>query len=298
MQPLLDNPHRSTLRPGLVGPGRGPIGSWPGTPAGTDRGSSHEHRDEARQREAIGSRRSPHRGVRVPVRLPHRRPGVPGRRSTGCACPASTRPACSARCSTGRAQRSGSGRSASTFPRPLHGRDQRARHHLAHTERLGRGDRRAHHGPPRRGRRDHAAPGHRPTAARPHARAHRPLHKGAVEMELVCEPVFDYAHHRRVGAGGRRPARRGRLRRGRDGPPGHRHGPRPGGRSGARHALWPRASVFYRGPRREPRPGDAADAEARLATTVRYWRKWLDGARMPDHRWRRPIQRSAWPSRA
>ena len=31
----------------------------------------------------------------------------------------------------------------------------------------------------------------------------------------------------------------------------------------------------------------------RLATTARFWRSWLDRARIPDHRWRDPIQRSA-----
>ena len=32
---------------------------------------------------------------------------------------------------------------------------------------------------------------------------------------------------------------------------------------------------------------------ARLAATARFWRSWLDRARIPDHRWRDPIQRSA-----
>ena len=40
-------------------------------------------------------------------------------------------------------------------------------------------------------------------------------------------------------------------------------------------------------------PEDFADAEARIAATVRYWRAWLGRARIPDHRWRDPIQRSA-----
>ena len=35
------------------------------------------------------------------------------------------------------------------------------------------------------------------------------------------------------------------------------------------------------------------DATARLEATTRYWREWLGRARMPDHRWRDPIQRSA-----
>ena len=35
------------------------------------------------------------------------------------------------------------------------------------------------------------------------------------------------------------------------------------------------------------------DATARVDTTVAFWRDWLDRARIPDHRWRDPIQRSA-----
>ena len=42
-----------------------------------------------------------------------------------------------------------------------------------------------------------------------------------------------------------------------------------------------------------PHPADAADAAARIDATVDFWRRWLDGARMPDHRYRDPIQRSA-----
>jgi GH15 family glucan-1,4-alpha-glucosidase len=40
-------------------------------------------------------------------------------------------------------------------------------------------------------------------------------------------------------------------------------------------------------------PADAADAEQRIANTITYWRRWLGRARIPDHRWRDPIQRSA-----
>src|SRR5207344_2545071 len=35
------------------------------------------------------------------------------------------------------------------------------------------------------------------------------------------------------------------------------------------------------------------EAEARMATTAGYWRTWLSTARIPDHRWRDPLQRSA-----
>ena len=40
-------------------------------------------------------------------------------------------------------------------------------------------------------------------------------------------------------------------------------------------------------------PEDVHDANARLANTAKFWRDWLGRARMPDHRWRDPIQRSA-----
>src|SRR5215208_1910689 len=40
-------------------------------------------------------------------------------------------------------------------------------------------------------------------------------------------------------------------------------------------------------------PRDVEDANARVDATVRYWRRWLGRARLPDHRWRDPIQRSA-----
>jgi GH15 family glucan-1,4-alpha-glucosidase len=40
-------------------------------------------------------------------------------------------------------------------------------------------------------------------------------------------------------------------------------------------------------------PGDIDDAKARLEATRRYWRDWLNRARLPDHRFREPIQRSA-----
>jgi len=40
-------------------------------------------------------------------------------------------------------------------------------------------------------------------------------------------------------------------------------------------------------------PAHVDDATARLDETTRYWREWLGRARLPDHRWRDPIQRSA-----
>ena len=40
-------------------------------------------------------------------------------------------------------------------------------------------------------------------------------------------------------------------------------------------------------------PKDVDEAEEQLAATTRFWRSWLQRARIPDHRWRDPIQRSA-----
>ena len=40
-------------------------------------------------------------------------------------------------------------------------------------------------------------------------------------------------------------------------------------------------------------PADIEAAAARLTATETYWRQWLDQARIPDHRYRDPIQRSA-----
>jgi GH15 family glucan-1,4-alpha-glucosidase len=40
-------------------------------------------------------------------------------------------------------------------------------------------------------------------------------------------------------------------------------------------------------------PADVAEANRRLDATTRFWRSWLGRARIPDHRWRDPIQRSA-----
>jgi GH15 family glucan-1,4-alpha-glucosidase len=40
-------------------------------------------------------------------------------------------------------------------------------------------------------------------------------------------------------------------------------------------------------------PSDFAEATARLDATAKFWRAWLANARIPDHRWREPLQRSA-----
>jgi GH15 family glucan-1,4-alpha-glucosidase len=120
---------------------------------------------------------------------------------------------------------------------------------------------------------------------------------GRVEMELVCEPVFDY---------GRTPAEWSLLE-------GSRH---TADATGAGQTIrlqtdmalgiegeWARArqtleqgdQIFCSLSWAEElaSPSDVDDANARLLATRRYWRGWLGGARIPDHRYRDPIQRSA-----
>ncbi len=120
---------------------------------------------------------------------------------------------------------------------------------------------------------------------------------GTVEVELVCEPVFDYG---RVAAewamvdGGRHAADasgagvtirlQSSMAMGIE-----------GDRVRARHALDAGERLFCSLSWAEglKSPADAEDAEKRLAATVHFWRSWLGRARLPDHRWRDPIQRSA-----
>jgi GH15 family glucan-1,4-alpha-glucosidase len=121
--------------------------------------------------------------------------------------------------------------------------------------------------------------------------------EGKVEVELICEPAFDY---------GRTPAEWKLV-------DGDRHAADASGadqtfrlrtdlalgieenRARARHVLeagdkaycalsWAEGLVA---------PENVDDAEARLAATTRFWRSWLGRARIPDHEFRDPLQRSA-----
>jgi GH15 family glucan-1,4-alpha-glucosidase len=120
---------------------------------------------------------------------------------------------------------------------------------------------------------------------------------GQVELELVCEPVFDC---------GRTPAEWALV-------DGSSHSADAtgagvtirlntdmavgieGNRLRARHALRPGERAFcalsWAADLGEPADVDGADAA--VARTISFWRTWLDQARIPDHRWRDPIQRSA-----
>ena len=121
--------------------------------------------------------------------------------------------------------------------------------------------------------------------------------EGEVEVEIVCEPAFDY---------GREPATWTLV--GDD-----RHAADASGadqtirlvtnlalgieenRIRARHGLKAGERAFcalcWEADGRAPK--DLKDAEARLAATSRFWRAWLGRARIPDHRFRDPMQRSA-----
>jgi alpha,alpha-trehalase len=120
---------------------------------------------------------------------------------------------------------------------------------------------------------------------------------GEVEVELVCEPAFDY---------GRIPAEWTLV-------DGSRHAADADGagqtirlvsdlamgveenRARARHTLRAGERAYcalsWAEGLRAPQDVDAADA--RIATTTRFWRAWLGRARIPDHLWRDPLQRSA-----
>ncbi|WP_155368308.1 glycoside hydrolase family 15 protein [Catellatospora vulcania] len=121
--------------------------------------------------------------------------------------------------------------------------------------------------------------------------------KGQVELEMVCEPVFDY---------GRTPAAwalasddpsiaatvngQPDLRLRSDLPLGIE-----GTRVRGRHVLHAGERAYCTLSWADPSvtPPDGDQAQAMIEATTEYWRTWLAGARIPDHRWRDPLQRSA-----
>jgi GH15 family glucan-1,4-alpha-glucosidase len=119
--------------------------------------------------------------------------------------------------------------------------------------------------------------------------------EGNVEVELVCEPVFDY---------GRAPAEWTLTGDGAADATGQGQTVRlrtdlalgiEGERVRARHVLERGDRVYCALSWAEGlvAPETVDDATAKLDTTVRFWRAWLGRARIPDHRWRDPVQRSA-----
>jgi GH15 family glucan-1,4-alpha-glucosidase len=121
--------------------------------------------------------------------------------------------------------------------------------------------------------------------------------EGSVEVELICEPAFDYGHasaewaavdgdHHVADATGAGQTIRLRtdLRMGVE-----------GNRVRARHILraGERAYCALSWAEELVAPQDADEAEARIEATASYWRAWVGGARIPDHHYRSPIVRSA-----
>ncbi|WP_329475018.1 glycoside hydrolase family 15 protein [Kribbella sp. NBC_01484] len=120
---------------------------------------------------------------------------------------------------------------------------------------------------------------------------------GSVEIELVCEPAFDYgrvpgewtmvgddAHAADATGAGQTFRLTTDMLIGIE-----------GGSARARHVVhkgekaycalsWADGLVS---------PADLADAQARIDATIRFWRNWLARARIPDHRYRHPLERSA-----
>jgi GH15 family glucan-1,4-alpha-glucosidase len=119
---------------------------------------------------------------------------------------------------------------------------------------------------------------------------------GEVEMELTCEPAFDYGRvpaewtlsedgHTADASGAEQTIRlQTSMALGTE-----------GDRVRARHVLKQGEQIFCSLSWAEglASPQSLDEANERLATTAAFWRDWLSRARIPDHRWRDPIQRSA-----
>jgi len=121
---------------------------------------------------------------------------------------------------------------------------------------------------------------------------------GRVEVELVCEPLFDYGRSPGTWAlvdGGHNTADvtcdgqttmrlQSDLKLGIEGT-----------RVRARHTLEAGDTAYCALSWAEglAAPQSYDDATDRMRRTIRFWRTWLSRARIPDHRWRDPIQRSA-----
>jgi alpha,alpha-trehalase len=121
--------------------------------------------------------------------------------------------------------------------------------------------------------------------------------EGTIHLDLVCEPVFDYGREQAVWTltdGSRHTADATgagqTLRLQTDMALGIE-----GGRVRARQELQAGDEVFCALSWAEglATPVDAKDASARIDRTNRFWHNWLARARIPDHQWAHPIQRSA-----
>ncbi|WP_395658134.1 glycoside hydrolase family 15 protein [Nocardioides sp.] len=120
---------------------------------------------------------------------------------------------------------------------------------------------------------------------------------GAVEVELVCEPAFDYGRHPAVWE---LQGEHGGIADATGAGQGLRLGTSlllgvEGSSVRGRHVLelgerawcalsWADGLVL---------PSGVDDAMGRIDTTIRFWRRWLARARIPDHPLRHPLERSA-----
>jgi GH15 family glucan-1,4-alpha-glucosidase len=119
---------------------------------------------------------------------------------------------------------------------------------------------------------------------------------GSVEIELVCEPVFDYGrvaaewtlsddrHHADASGADQTIRLQTNLLLGIE-----------AGRARARHVLHEGEQLYCAlswGHERSV-PMTVDEANEQLAATTRFWRGWLGRARIPDHQLRSLIQRSA-----
>jgi alpha,alpha-trehalase len=120
---------------------------------------------------------------------------------------------------------------------------------------------------------------------------------GHVEVEVVCEPVFDYGRAEAewtMSEGERHTADAsgaGQSFRLQSDIPLDIEGDRIRGR----HVLQAgeRAYSALSWAEGFAASEDIEDAESRVAATISFWRTWLSNARIPDHRLRDPVQRAA-----
>ncbi len=121
--------------------------------------------------------------------------------------------------------------------------------------------------------------------------------EGSVEIEVVCEPAFDYGRDpgswTLADADGHAAEATGAgvtFRLGTDMSIGIE-----GGSARARHVLTKGERTFCALSWADglSTPSDVDDAVARIDATVQFWRDWLARARIPDHPLRPPIERSA-----
>ena len=215
LQPLLDAPPPvHPYAPGSWGPPRPRTSWWPAKDAGRTLGgvvTAPPTEERAVQSAAMPSPFPPiaeYAFLSIAIRA---RWSQPTARSNGSACRPSTHRASSEPARPRGRGSSGSGRSRSTPGRPLvRAGHEHAHHDVAHAQRMGGRTRCVDDGAPRpggRGHAAHAAAGRR--RRRPSARAGRAASRVELEIELVCEPIFNYGRARLMDDGGRRPAHRG-----------------------------------------------------------------------------------------